>query len=877
MTIFQNASQWLRADFHLHTRADKEFKYSGEENSFVNDYVQALKQAEIQIGVITNHNKFDYNEFKALRKKAKKEDIFLLPGVELSVNDGANGIHTLVVFSDAWLENGNDYINQFLNVTFLGKVPSEYEQENGRSSDSLIETIKKLESYHKDFFLVFAHVEQKSGLWEELEGGRLEELAQNEYFHSRCLGFQKVRTHDKADKKCRVKVKQWFKNKDRDYYPAEVEGSDCKAIEQIEKGEACYLKIGDFNFSAVKYALMDYQHRVAKEKPIYKHSYIKSISFTGGALDGKTIHLSPELNNLIGIRGSGKSFILEALRYGLNISFGEKAGDTDYKEKLIKSLLGSSGKITIQAVNRFGQCYEIHRILNQLPDIYQNDIKYNGISISETILNKPIYFGQKDLSNTGEGFEKDLIEKIIGDKLADIRLKISNQQQKVKDFIQRFQKFDTLKEKEQEWRNKESTAKHQLEVYQNYGIEEKLQKQLDFEADNRKLVEIKELLNNFFNEFEQILSTYESSLELAKNYQSKQNQDFFADFFTIYAKVLDFVLQTQQNIQTNKILFDELNAKIQQFEFLKLNLKEEFADIERNVLSELKQQNINEAIDLAKFHHIKNTIAQSTQILQEIEKQQQNRKSLIDAIKTELDILENIYKNEFELIKSELDKINKNHSSLKIEVEYQQDKVFFKSFMQDIFRGSNIRQTTYDSLVEKYKNFREMYSDLANIKYSLNNADMFAKVFRDNLPILLTTQINNKFIINYQNKELKQHSLGQRASALILFILSQQENDVIIIDQPEDDLDNQTIYQDVIKLIRQLKPKTQFIFATHNANFPVLGDSEQVISCQYNQQEITFNAGNIDSPDLQKAIVAIMEGGEEAFNKRRDIYQQWKP
>jgi len=52
---------------------------------------------------------------------ARKEEIFVLPGVELSVNDGANGIHTLVVFSDEWLESGQDYINQFLNAAFEGK------------------------------------------------------------------------------------------------------------------------------------------------------------------------------------------------------------------------------------------------------------------------------------------------------------------------------------------------------------------------------------------------------------------------------------------------------------------------------------------------------------------------------------------------------------------------------------------------------------------------------------------------------------------------------------------------------------------------------------------------------------------------------------
>ena len=58
----------------------------------------------------------DYNATKALEEtlKAKQEEIFLLPGVELSVNDGANGVHTIITFSDQWLENGNDYISPFI-------------------------------------------------------------------------------------------------------------------------------------------------------------------------------------------------------------------------------------------------------------------------------------------------------------------------------------------------------------------------------------------------------------------------------------------------------------------------------------------------------------------------------------------------------------------------------------------------------------------------------------------------------------------------------------------------------------------------------------------------------------------------------------------
>lgn len=125
-------------------------------------------------------------------------------------------------------------------------------------------------------------------------------------------------------------------------------------------------------------------------------------------------------------------------------------------------------------------------------------------------------------------------------------------------------------------------------------------------------------------------------------------------------------------------------------------------------------------------------------------------------------------------------------------------------------------------------------------------------------------------------KELREHSLGQRASALILFILSQRDNELIVIDQPEDDLDNQTIFEDVIKLLRSLKRGIQFIFATHNANFPVLGDAEQVGACSYASETGDMQAGSIDQAEIQKAIVSIMEGGREAFARRKEIYSLWK-
>ena len=102
----------------------------------------------------------------------------------------------------------------------------------------------------------------------------------------------------------------------------------------------------------------------------------------------------------------------------------------------------------------------------------------------------------------------------------------------------------------------------------------------------------------------------------------------------------------------------------------------------------------------------------------------------------------------------------------------------------------------------------------------------------------------------------------------------QSDNDIILIDQPEDDLDNKIIYDEVITAIKKKKQKMQFVFETHNSNIPVLGDAERIFMVEY--QDTKISQGNIDLKTTHKQVVDIMEGGKEAFNKRQLIYTSWK-
>ncbi len=874
---FTHGSAWVRADFHLHTRADKEFQYAGEENRFVAEYVEGLKRAGIGLGVITNHNKFDGEEFQGLRKKARREGLFLLPGVELSLAEGYRGLHVLVVFSDAWLEKGHDYIASFLNAMFLGKAPLEYQNEKGGSEKNLSQMVDLLDRMGRDYFLVFPHVEQDKGLWKEVKEGRLGNLlgeGGSSKIVLRTLGFQKVRTHQVENKPCRIEIRKRL----GDRYPAEVEGSDCKCIEEIGKGEAGFVKIGAFSFDALKYALLDKENRVASgSPPRYTHSHLRSIRCTGGTLSGQTIRFSPELNTLIGIRGSGKSSILEVLRYALGIPFGEKAGDLKYKEELVGFTLGSGGKIEIDVLDRYGQSYTLRRVWKEpYTEVLIDGTLRPGISIRETVLHKPIYFGQKDLSSTGEGFEKDLVDKLLGSKLDAVRRNIEEQRQKVAETADRLLKVKDVQEQVEEQRKICQDTEYRLQLYADYGIEEKLQKRLDFDNDMRAMEKGIRLSTSFVSDLESLLGQHEDDLRNFQGYRSVHNGDLFGRFYEHYNSCVFFSEQIKEWLRNQGKVQKSLEGCKHDLEGRRKGMVEEFAAMERTLGEELERRGIQN-LNSQEFLDLKKRLAATKQLLDMLEKQGGQKKILEDALLEELGELQELRLREFHLVEEELNKVGNRNSSLSIVAEYRGDKGAFLSFMKDLFKGSGIRETTFQKIVDRYADFGAIYKDFAGAKeFFGSNPHIFEDLFMKNLKILLSYLVPHAYKIMYHGKELQHHSLGQRASALMLFVLSQGENDVIIIDQPEDDLDNQTLYDDVICTLKKLKPSVQFIFATHNPNIPVLGDAEMVHACSFEESGVSVLSGSIDEPALQDTIVNVMEGGREAFNRRKEIYQAWK-
>ena len=854
---FLNGSQWVRFDCHLHTKSDKEFKYDEDKNDYINSYVNKLKESAIDVGVITNHNKFNLEEFKAIKKRARKEDIFILPGVELSVNDGANGIHTLIVFnSKEWIVNDTNYIQQFIGESFAGK--ENYENENARSNYDLITTIEKLNKYNKSYFIILAHVEDRSGFFKALDGGRIKEFGQKKLFRENVIGFQKVRTRDDI-----IKWNQWLDND----LPAFVEGSDPKKIDEIGKGEKSYIKIGDYNFEAVKFALQDKTYRVSKEIGKRENSFIKSISFDGGKLDGQTIELSSSMNNLVGIRGSGKSSIIEAIRYGLDLPFGSNSVDINYKNNLVKELLGSAGKITIQAIDKDDREFFIERVYGHSIEIKKDgELKNIGML---SILDKPIYFGQKDLSNYKDGFEGNLINKLLGDKTKDIQVQIDVKKQEIKSLLENIKKYDNLDDKKEEITKKIAELNLKIDEFKKHKIEEKLKKQIEFNKDKTSLKSIKKRLKEFRSDVNEFLAKYEEEdfFEKLKTYESKENQNTFDKVYKIVDETEKSFIDITAGLHKLINNFKSINKIEELFNTKAKELEAEFLEIQRTItIPNLRADD---------FMTYTKSIHTQKMILAELKKSSTIKIDMNKSLKKLLSELNNLYRDEFKIIEIEIEKINSTQKFIEIKTELKGDKLSFENYLKKIFSGSGLGKADYEKL-SLYPDCSEIYNDFENISFGGNKLLVFREKFIHSLPSLLTFKVPNKIEIFYNGKELTKHSLGQRSSALIIFILTQQDNDIIVIDQPEDDLDNQTIYNEVIKELIKLKNKTQFIFATHNANIPVLGDCEQIVVCDYEENKINIELGSIDNHDIQEKIINIMEGGEEAFDKRREIYNLWK-
>jgi len=120
--------------------------------------------------------------------------------------------------------------------------------------------------------------------------------------------------------------------------------------------------------------------------------------------------------------------------------------------------------------------------------------------------------------------------------------------------------------------------------------------------------------------------------------------------------------------------------------------------------------------------------------------------------------------------------------------------------------------------------------------------------------------------------------VGQKCTAILALLLA-QDSAPAVIDQPEDELDNEFTYRELVPLLRRVKEERQLLIATHDPNIPVNGDAELIHALEARGgrgivKEIggARAVGALDRPAVRRAVEEIMEGSEEAFRRRYEKY-----
>ncbi len=499
----------------------------------------------------------------------------------------------------------------------------------------------------------------------------------------------------------------------------------------------------------------------------------------------------------------------------------------------------------------------------------------SGVSIRDTVVTKPLYFGQKDLSAAGKGFGQDLVEKLIGESLKAERQKIAAEITTLKKAAKSLIELQSDVEEKEERRSELEDTKFRLEQFERHGVKEKLEKQVEFQRDGDFCEAVDEATEEWRSAFGSVIAEAEVALNEIAIPVSKANAAFFTKYEIKFGELKKTVTDAKNVLASVEKSQKDLSTLRTELVGTANSLKDEFAQTERDLVKALSDQGVT-SIQPNAYVTLMKRKAELEAKITELHKKTSKEATRRDAVLRSIARLNGLWLEEFKQIAAALAGIKSAQQALSVEVKFKEDKAAFQARIEKMCRGSGIRKEAYQALAENYADFAAIYKDLdAASKLTKNRADAFRQLMQDNLADALVWQVPNSFHVTYHGKPLKSHSLGQRASAMMLFLLSQDENDLLLVDQPEDDLDSQTVYEEVVKLVRDIKAGRQFIFVTHNANFPVLGDSEVVAACAATDSNIEVAAGSIDTKECQGKIVSIMEGGAEAFERRKTIYELW--
>ena len=683
----------------------------------------------------------------------------------------------------------------------------------------------------------------------------------------------------------------------------------------------------DLSFEGLRQICFEPEGRVKlqNDEPEFKEEklLIEKVRFLSpnNVFTSDYIHFSPNLNVIIGGKSSGKSILLYSIAKALSSDYSILKNENDsYKYDFNKIEDGLDFEITTKGgfSQNLSRNEETNSILPEIKYIPQNylvklaepELNRKGRSLNQIVRDLIIEDSDsKDLYTTfvSKVVQNDRLRNNQIDLYFETKAEIADLESELKTKSNKEvleKNIESNAGKVEEYNKKSGLDQQQVEDYK--GLQNIL------ENNNVKRQNFKEdLLSTqaFNSEFVQIMKGLKqrkdsmlSSIQLPEVREQHVEQYKLIDDLYTLSTVVESTLQMEVGEDGKRHFVNECRFK----EIL------EAIRSERNLINEAMQPYLANELNRASIEELNQSIASDKKSLIDIvniAKKIDDKKALLKKYRSEIfatyqsSYLE--YVSVIEQLKHRAVELEKDGLGLRIEGKSLFNFSKLRRKLIDVSDGRSASYNKYDVLSETKKvtdevdfaslceQIEALFDDVVNKNYALLNKTSIPGVVK----IILDDYFFDYWEISYKNDRLGEMSTGKASFVILMLIIGLSKSKApILIDQPEDNLDNRSITTDLVNYLRVKKRDRQIIVVTHNANIVVNADAENVIVANQKGQnnesstspfrfdyingaiENSFDKKALESDVLKSMgirqhIADIVEGGKDAFIMREKKYR----
>lgn len=920
-------NRWFKCDLHLHTPESKCFQ---DRNVTAEQWVQRAIEQDLDCIAVTDHNSGNWVD--QIKVAASGSKLIVFPGVEITCD--TSKVHLLVIFDPS---KTSTEVNDFLIQ--CGIKREDFADQLASTMQTIFEVAER--AFNNGALVIPAHIDEFNGL-ESISPQNLDlfynlpyinavQVVHKEFMDNSLVTNNNTSFRDQLNtyysnptpvidyarigdwhatvKKASQKKIAITTFSDNPHQP----GNSKHGLDGIGK-RFTWIKMDETpTLEGMRQAFLLPEYRVKSDFEAMTQPYklpslwIKSISVINTSVtDGAVplvLEFSPQLNAIIGGRGSGKSSILRFIRGLFNRTsdlseLSEILNDHSSfykKDERSKGVLNSNSTIEVEFVrneilhkiiassitNSTNQTVVIQKLdlatgswileeaesyidffefeqysqkqiyeIAQSPNSLRERID-NSISTMETLKNEREVFKnsyletsasirkiQQQVSNKGklQTEIKDLDDRITLLQSSGIATLLQErntflaQQKLLKEVIK------DAKAKEAELQEFIDTFNLTMVDFDTFPLSEKPTFEEKFQALNSGFEQLKQELEQAKTKAGQFITTFETEIATTKWKETfdKNESDFIA-------KKLELEQQGVEDISNFEILTKSKLAK----------------EKDLILITALEGSLTTEVIKHGKIH---NDYVIKTKAITE------TRRSFVTSIHTDDKIKVSITP-----FRNKADFVNKLRAILNRESGFETDI----DVLKEICFNGNVEQKILD-VKKVFHDIRAGISVVGISGYFVNLIKGLSDAQIDEIDLLFPEDeidIKYKPYGSTTYKPLSSASAGQKTTAILTLILSQGDTP-LLLDQPEDDLDNRLVYELIVDRLKQAKEHRQIIVITHNANIPVNGDAEYIISMNSESKKLSvLYQGSVEQPEIKKEICDVMEGTEHAFDMRSKRYK----